>query len=394
MKSVFRMTIVLVLLAALAGAAQADVEPVFCGELAAEDCALLQTAQENALQQSSGTMTMDLDFTMRDIPDMLPGEHVISMDVAMRWSGDPEALMRLEGLQAATLPMYEPAQMVLLLEEMLEGLNGEVNMTLHVPAALLEHEDSPFDFSTDIRLVDSVAWLNVADIVKLTAELTPGDSSFTGQLVDWIGIDIPKWMQHALEEAPMEEPMRAPDQSSMMKEMEELAATWSDHDFLTQFVIVERLADRSVNNQAAAVFQTRVDLNALLRSAEFHALLGSLGEMGGSMSLGDMGEMEEMDEGDMQAMVMMLVILTQGIEIETREFIRLDDPLPLREEARMAWDLAALQAFAEDATDMEGALSLDTRVDYHYPEAVEPVTAPENGILVSPETMMQTGADV
>jgi len=87
MRNIFRMTIVLFLAAALAGATQADAEPVFCGELAAEDCALLQTAQENALQQSSGNMTMDLDFTMRDVADTLPGEHVISLDAAMRWSG-------------------------------------------------------------------------------------------------------------------------------------------------------------------------------------------------------------------------------------------------------------------------------------------------------------------
>jgi len=307
-------------------------------------------------------------------------------------------LAGLEALQSATLPMMsEPAQMVLLLEELLEGLeglNGELNMTLHIPEALLEHEDSPFNFSTDIRFVDSVAWLNVADLVELTAELTPGDSSITGEQVDWIGIDIPNWMQQALEEAPMEAPRRAPAQPPMMKELEELAATWSDHDFLTQFVIVERLADRSVDNQAAAVFQTRVDLNALLRSTEFHELLGTLGEMDGSVSLGDMGEMEEMDEGDMQAMLMMLGMLTQGIEIETREFIRLDNPLPLREEAHMVWDLAFLQALAEDTTDMEGAFSLDVLMDYRYPGEVEPVTAPENGILVSPETMMQSGTDV
>ena len=150
-------------------------------------------------------------------------------------------------------------------------------------------------------------------------------------------------------------------------DMQEMVKAWSDPEFLGQFMTVERLPDQSVADQQAAVFQTNFNLRSLMDSAEFHELLGVTGELGG------------MDEDDVSGIAMMVGMMTLGLDIESLEFINLDDGLPLREELHLNWDLSALINLA-DSSELESSFGLDLLIDFSFSDEELPVTAPEGAL--------------
>ena len=149
MKKSVWLTAVLFLLVSLTAVAQAAAEPVFCGDLAAADCALLQDAQTNAAAQTSGAVTMDVDLTLRNLDDSMPGEQVISLDVDAIWNGD---FSRFESMETEMLArMDDPTQLMAMMSEMLAEMSGTIQ------SCQLDHSRSVFrmmnffeDFATRV----------------------------------------------------------------------------------------------------------------------------------------------------------------------------------------------------------------------------------------------------
>ncbi len=398
MKKSVWLTAVLFLLFSLTTVAQAAAEPVFCGDLSAADCALLQDAQTNAGAQTSGGVTMDMDLTLRNVPDLMPGDHVISLDVDVIWNGD---FARFESMESGMLAMMDdPAQLMAMMSEMLAETSGSLSLSLAIPESL-QDEDFVVDFATgftvEMRLVDGIAYIDLSSL----AEVMPEDGIPDG----WLGLEITESMQMAMQSGPGEAGDMAPHgdgkegkqdprepkgadtmtRLAIPADMQELVEAWSDPEFLGQFVTVERLADQSVADQQAAVFKTGFNLRALMDSAELHELLGMTGEFGG------------MDEDEMPGISMMLGMLTLGLDMEALEFINLDDGLPLREEFHMSWDLSVLMSLAEESADSEEleapfGLGLDFLIDYSFSDEVLTVTAPDDAFFMTPEMMTGTWA--
>ena len=398
MKKSVWLTVVLFLLFSLTAVAQAAVEPVFCGDLSAADCALLQDAQTNAGAQTSGGVTMDMDLTLRNVPDLMPGDHVISLDVDVIWNGD---FARFESMESGMLAMMDdPAQLMAMMSEMLAETSGSLSLSLAIPESL-QDEDFVVDFATgftvEMRLVDGIAYIDLSSL----AEVMPEEDIPAG----WLGFDITESMQMAMQGGPGEagdmaphgdgkedkQDPREPKGADTMTglgipaDMQELVEAWSDPEFLGQFMTVERLPDQSVADQQAAVFNTSFNLRALMDSAELHELLGMTGEFGG------------MDEDEMPGISMMLGMLTLGLDMEALEFINLDDGLPLREEFHMSWDLSVLMSLAEESADSEEmeapfGLGLDILIDYSFSDEVLTVTAPDDAFFMTPEMMTGTWA--
>ena len=399
MKKSVWLTAVLFLLFSLTAVAQAATEPVFCGDLGVADCALLQDAQTNAAMQTSGGVTMDMDLALSNIPNMLEGEHIISLDVNAIWNGD---ISRFEALEPEALAMMnDPAQLMTLLAEMLAETSGSLSLSLVIPEAM-QDEDFVVDFATgvtmEMRLVDGMAYI---DLSGLAAVMPAEDGIPAG----WLGFDIAEFMQMAIESGYGEEGMKDPRSGgkedkpdprgpkgsdsltgmAIPGDMQELIDAWSDPEFLGQFMTVERLADRDVADQQAAVFKTNFNLRALMDSAELHELLGMTGEFGG------------MDEDEMPGISMMLGMLTLGLDMEALEFINLDNGLPLREEFHMNWDLSVLMSLAEESADSEEmdapfGLGLDILIEYSFSDEVLTVTAPDDAFFMTPEMMMDMDA--
>ena len=397
MKKSVWLTAVLFLLFSLTAVAQAAAGPVFCGDLAAADCALLQDAQTNAAAQTSGAVTMDVDLTLRNLDDSMPGEQVISLDVDAIWNGD---FSRFESMETEMLArMDDPTQLMAMMSEMLAEMSGTISVSVDIPEALQDDaffEDFPAGVALEVRLVDGIAYI---DLSNLASAMSAEDGIPAG----WLGFDITELMQMAMQSGPVNEGDMAPHGDgkegkqdprepkgadtlpgmAFPEDMQEMVEAWSDPEFLGQFMTVERLPDQSVADQQAAVFQTNFNLRSLMDSAEFHELLGVTGELGG------------MDEDDVSGIAMMVGMMTLGLDMEALEFINLDDGLPLREEFHMSWDLSVLMSLAEESANSEEmeapfGLGLDILIDYSFSDEVLTVTAPDDAFLMTSE--MKTGS--
>ncbi len=402
MKKSVWLTAVLFLLFSLTTVAQAAAEPVFCGELAVEDCTLLQEAQANAATQTSGSTTMDMDLTLRNFGTEAPGDYVIALDAEAAWNGDFSGLEAMGATSAGM--MNDPEQLMTLMADMLEQLSGVVTVSIRIPYGLpsVPEGEIPAEFMTgvsmEMRLVDGMAYI---DLSSLAAVMPAEDGIPAG----WLGFDITELMQMAMQSSPGDAAGMAPHSDgkegkqdprepkgadtlpgmATPADMQEMFKAWSDPEFLGQFMTVERLADQSVANQQAAVFKTGFNLRALMDSAELHELLGMTGEF------------SSMDEDEMPGISMMLGMLTLGLDMEALEFINLDDGLPLREEFHMSWDLSVLMSLAEESADSEEmeapfGLGLDILIDYSFSDEVLTVTAPDDALFITPETMTGTWA--
>jgi hypothetical protein len=393
MKKSVWLTAVLFLLFSLTAVAQAAAEPVFCGDLAAADCALLQDAQTNAAAQTSGAVTMDVDLTLRNLDESMPGEQVISLDVDAIWNGD---FSRFESMETEMLArMDDPTQLMAMMSEMLAGMSGTISVSVDIPEALQDDaffEDFPAVVALEMRLVDGIAYI---DLSNLASAMSAEDGIPAG----WLGFDITELMQMAMQSGPgaadgmaphsegkegkqdPREPKGADTMTGLAipADMQEMVEAWSDPEFLGQFMSVERLEDQSVADQQAAVFQTNFNLRSLMDSAEFHELLGVTGELGG------------MDEDEVSGIAMMVGMMTLGLDIEALRFINLDDGLPLREELHLDWDVSALINLAEqseDSSELESSFGLDFLIDFSFSDEELPVTAPEGAFLMPMEMMM------
>ena len=393
MKKSVWLTAVLFLLFSMTAVAQAAAEPVFCGDLAAADCALLQDAQTNAAAQTSGAVTMDVDLTLRNLDESMPGEQVISLDVDAIWNGD---FSRFESMETEMLArMDDPTQLMAMMSEMLAGMSGTISVSVDIAEALQDDaffEDFPAGVTLEMRLVDGIAYI---DLSNLASAMSAEDGIPAG----WLGFDITELLQMAMQSSPRDADGMAPYSDgkegkqdprkpkgadtmtglAIPADMQEMVEAWSDPEFLGEFMTVERLPDQSVADQQAAVFQTKFNLRSLMDSAEFHELLGMTGELGG------------MDEDEVSGIAMMVGMLTLGLDIEALKFINLDDGLPLREELHLNWDLSALMSLAEqseDSSELESSFGLDFLIDFSFSNEELPVTAPEGAFLMPMEMMM------
>ena len=327
---------------------------------------------------------------------MPEGEHIISLDVNGIWNGD---MSRFEALDTETLAMMnDPAQLMTMMAEMLAETSGSLSLSLVIPEAM-QDEDFFVDFATgvmmEMRLVDGMAYI---DLSGLAAVMPAEDGIPAG----WLGFDIEELMKMAMQSGYGEEGMidprsagkedkqdpREPKGTDTMTgmaipaDMKEIVEAWSDPEFLGQFMTVERLADRDVADQQAAVFKTSFNLRALMDSAELHELLGMTGEFGG------------MDEDEIPGISMMLGMLTLGLDMEALEFINLDNGLPLREEFHMNWDLSVLMSLAEESADSEEmdtpfGLGLDILIDYSFSDEAMTITAPDDAFFITPMMDME-----
>ncbi len=391
MKFTFRFVTVLVLLAALAGTVRADFhDVVFCGDLPAADCILLEAAQENAAQQTSGSGVLDLDLLMRDLDEEAMGDFLIALDADVVWSGD---LSGLEEMGAASLGMMDdPAVMMTMLGELFAQFNGRFTVSLQTPQGLpgMTADDFPEELlsgiSMEARLVDGNLYFDLSSL----ATIMPAED---GVPSGWLGFNLMELLEAGMAAEGMSESMKDPrgsgddamaeadaEMEAAMAEMEAMIAAWSDPDVLAEFVSVERLEDETIADQLVAVFRTGVDLVALFNSDAFSDLLLAGTEMG------------EIDEDELRYMSMMMDMLGSDIDIEATTYISIDEALPVRDVFHMAWDMADMMAFMSESEDALPYVQVDYQMDYGYPAEAPTVTVPENAFIISPGLLM-AGAD-
>src|SRR5688572_13490425 len=98
-KHVLTVFLVFVLSLSTTGAALAQELPEpFCGDLAAEDCEILQKAQEAMLDVTSYTSRSEIEFYLAGVPDLPVDELTFSWTQAVNIAMDPELMQEMAAL--------------------------------------------------------------------------------------------------------------------------------------------------------------------------------------------------------------------------------------------------------------------------------------------------------
>ena len=276
-----RILILALLLPLLAFSASADASGVFCGDLPAGDCQLLQDAAANMDALSSFAFDMDMTLSIDD------GEE--SMDAALGASGG--LALSQESLAAAksAAEMVEASDAVGLDEDMagaldalVAGLSGMIDMEI-----TLDGEAIPLS----LLMKDGVIVLDMAALGALMGE-DGGDM----EGMEAFGLDANGIFSYMVSE---------PGMADLMSHGE------MDATSLEAATTIARLPDGEINGASVAVFESEIGSNALF------AGIGA--EVAKSAAGGAAGDYDSM------SLVM-------------REYIGLDDRHTHRVEAAMGFD--------------------------------------------------------
>lgn len=225
--------IALVVLLVVAAGAQADStdDAILCGGLAEADCAIKKSnsAVMDELYAFAMALFMRMDIDAADPADntslILEGAGSAALDPALM-----EAASALESAESMA-----PTAMMALLNELFGGLAAEMSLTLTTIEA-----GETAELPLHLLMKDGVVALNMAAFADESDEAVAG----------WLGIEL----ADILDSAGIEDDMTGLEMEGM------------DDSALANAMTIVRLPDSELNGLRVAVFQTTLDLGALLDS--------------------------------------------------------------------------------------------------------------------------------
>jgi hypothetical protein len=253
----------LLLLLSMGAMAHAQGEmQVVCGNLAAEDCAVLQTASMNMSALTSGSMTADLSFA-----GMMDGtSSEFGFDIAATWTG---AGIGFSPEQSLDLASADPTAIIENAVSGIAGFNGSLTFTITPPPG---DTTLPAPLTLDLRLVDSIGYINFDSLAMFGMMLGPDFP--TG----WGGTNLVDLFTQL---GPMLGSMTG-DMSGMMQ------ATPAEQPDMTQIASV---ANRYVTiTRDGGTFNFTIDLAGLLNDPEIQSMMEAQG--GEALSAQDMADLQ------------------------------------------------------------------------------------------------------
>ncbi len=369
-----RMIIIAVLLFGVFGFAQAQsTVPVFCGDMAEADCDIVRQNQQAMLELESAAFELDLDFTIANIPDM-PG------NVSFSLTGDGEVVGNTSAL--TTTPdemlalMADSQAYADFVESMLEAVAVDVSLVLNLPQALVEETggEIPASIPLDIVLTDGIAYLNFTTLRDALGEM--GESFPMG----WYGIDLGGLMQQVVA---MSDTMGS--MGSVNSAMDpELLSKFTDPDFLSSFMSIERLEDSTAaDGSAVAVFHSILDYQAMMNDPAMRDLMLQSVEAQGL----------ELDSDEMAEFEMIMSNMFNGLTLDIVTTIGLDDFYSRDTQVSMHFDMSTLMAMAEEMgedVELDGpapTLSFSMNITQSRFNEIASIAAPTNATVIPLESL-------
>ncbi|MCS6827196.1 MAG: hypothetical protein NZ553_11330 [Caldilinea sp.] len=402
--------LVMALLLASFSTAFAQAEP-FCGDLSADDCALLTTAMQNMLGVTSYQASAEYRGVVAGLPGLGIDEAAVTVTVDGAFSYGESAVAAasaLAGVQTqedlAALMSESPEvlvdfyngwsfDMVIVAdisEELAEALSADLGVTV------------PTLFSIPIKLVDGVLYVNLTDV----APLIEGGESLAG----WLGFEFGPVLEAAAEQGlfeaaaaqmQMDPSMMDPSMLASSPESAALAAglfaaqtAMADPTAFEKYMDVSRADDDVIDGTDVAVFVTKMDVAGLITSPEFVDLIKGLAESG---ALGEEAPSAADIEQALTMLSFMGPMLFQGLVSESTTAVSLDEPHYIVAQTTLfSWDLSGLLQMAA----MTGALPADqmpsgasliefaTSVVNSAFNEPQTINAPADAIIIPAESMM------
>lgn len=328
--------LVLLLLTVVSGAAlaQTTTGEVYCGDLSADDCAILEQSQTAMQNLTAASFDLFVDVQIEAEGEQMP----ISLVGSGAYSGlDRNADLSLDGMAALTA---------------LRGFNAELMLTATLPQSLVEESESPNTLTLELRLVDGVGYLNFDPLQPLI-----NDPQFTG----WGGLDLAGLIGALLEDNP-----------EIFNELGSMAAgsgvnpemfTNMDTQAVEQYLTITRTDEGSGAN---ATFETTVDFAGLLADPAFQDTLRQQMDASG----------QGMTEADQQEAFDQVSSAFQDATLLIRQEV--DTASGRTASLSVEFDVAVTDA--EDPSE-NGSAAVTAMIDYDY-ENVPTLTAPENASVL------------
>jgi hypothetical protein len=374
-KLVSLLLVALLLLASFSTALAQD--GVYCGDLSADDCAILQSAQEAMMS----VMSYKSDATYSATVQGLPGVDAVAVDVnvagAFDWSED--ALMvagMLAGLTQDEV-MAALGENPQALVDLVNGLSADVVLSYEISQALADELGAqigaalPAAASVPVVIADGNFYWDASDFAAW------------GAYEGWVGMPLAEVVGQlaasgALDPAAMEQMASDPTTAMAMAVPAMLLAP----DAFNEFVVLERGDDAD----GMAVFTTSLDIAGLLSSPMFSELVSQLVAS---------GAIEGVSSADVEQLLPMLPMVAPmlGLTIEGSQSIGLEDFMVYNTTSEIIWDLAGLgQMAAMSGADLglgaDAGLSFIVSVDDSDFGADQGIVAPADAAMLTAEQVL------
>lgn len=347
-------SLLLVLLLSITGATFAQ-DVIFCGELAPEDCDILQASADAMAEVSSASFDFSFDIDATDLgegtPDLditLGGDGAYNLDGALL-----DSLMGAEGEGAFTAVMG-----------LLRGFQGDLALDLTLPEELGMEIGLPItDLSLELLLVDGVGYLNFATLAPIL-----GDPEALGLPAGWGGIDIAGLIEMLVESDP-----------TMMDVFSEGFSQGFDSGMaMGNMTNIEGMSiSRAADEGGNAVFVSSVDFATLIQDPTFADLVrAQMAAQGQDMSA------EEFDQ-----VIELLGMMGEDFVIEVTSKINLETNFQTAVGVNVQLDLASVMAMAGE-TAAAPMVSMTGTFNLSDHNAAPAITAPADADIAPPEMLL------
>lgn len=337
-----------------------DATEVFCGDLSAEDCALLEQSSQAMTDVTSGVATFNLNIDVQNIPDV--PSLTINLAGNAAYNLDPAAIEALTPEEGVELTAEETLAAV---TTALSAFDGELSLTLTLPEELAAQAGIPASvIPLELALVDGIGYINFDTIDPLLGGML-AQQGMTG----WGGINLIDVMTQMVAENP--EMLGQLDMATSTTDM----ADMTQLEGLAQYITIAREADVD----GAAVFVTNIDFGGAVSDPAFQDLLKESLEASG----------ETMDEAEFQQTIGILQVLGQQSTLSATQVIDPATGFVNSAEINMNIDLTSLLSASGETVNGEAFLSIVGTIEYSGINATT-VEAPADATIAPSE--MITGA--
>lgn len=362
----FLLLLIVVFIGMTSAALAQDTSAVFCGDLSEADCTLLRDSAAAMQGLNSAGFNFTLDMSMNN--PMMMGRGTGS-NLSLRIEGDGAfALDRANLPQAILSPqsMTENLQQLPeLIEQVLKAFAADAKLTLFFPPELAALAGTPLPDKAGLsfRMVDGIAYVNLDKLAELDRSLPRG----------WMGFDVASLVNQALEQQ-----MGSLGSSLNMSPLSGM----NNQAMANQFTTFARLADTSVGGHSVAVFETNIDMGAMMSSPEFAETM----QEAMRQSLRNNGMSEAEVERTLDQMMPMMGQLYDGMEMQTTQSIGLEDHYLHQMTVSIAWpfDMGSLTGQRGQSLD----LSMGLVIGLDQFNAAPQIAAPEGATMIPLDGML------
>ncbi len=355
-----------------------DTPPVFCGTLAQADCSILQQSRTAMQGLKSADINLTFNISAANIPNMPTTEPLnISLTGTGSYSGDMSAVGQ------PPTSMTDPTASITWLAKALGAVNAKLNLTITIPPAIQQMAAAgsnpvtlPASIPINLVLVDGKGYIDMDSLGPVIAGMDTTGSA-TSMPKGWVGLDLVEALNQM---APMMSQVAslATQEAVVSNDM----AQFMDPAFIGKFVKIERGADATVNGDAVAVFNTTVDVSAMIQDPTIAAAMSQAMHSTGS---------ESSNAAQIQAM---LPVLAQGLSITATTEIGTADNIVRSAAVDFSYDATSIMALmATPEASPQPAPVVKVHFDYGLSNinSAQPITAPEGATVVPLSSLMGGG---